>query len=80
MQRTAVPVPVGEKVTYRIPLVPNARRFAAGHRLRTILTSDDTRRGAHVMLKFSHTPIGTRSINTVHATSRLLLPVLTPRR
>jgi predicted acyl esterase len=26
-------VPVGEPVDYRIPLVPNARRFAAGHRI-----------------------------------------------
>ena len=26
-------VPIGEDVQYRIPLVPNARRFAAGHRI-----------------------------------------------
>ena len=44
--RAAVPhgaqaVPIGEDVEYRIPLVPNARRFAAGHRIRLVLTSDD---------------------------------------
>jgi predicted acyl esterase len=78
--RTPVAVPAGEKVTYRIPLVPNARRFGRGHRLRVTVTSDDTRREAHVMLRFTHTPIGTRSVNTVHASSRLLLPVLSERR
>ncbi len=78
--RTPVPVPAGEPVTYRIPLVPNARRFARGHRIRVTVTSDDSRREAHAMMLFSHTPIGTRSINTVHASSRLLLPVLSGRR
>jgi predicted acyl esterase len=34
-------VPVGEPVDYRIPLVPNARRFAAGHRIQLMITSDD---------------------------------------
>jgi hypothetical protein len=34
-------VPIGETVRYRIPLVPNARRFKAGHRIRLYLTSDD---------------------------------------
>lgn len=31
-------VPLGEDVEYRIPLVPNARRFKAGHRIRLTLT------------------------------------------
>ena len=31
--RRAAAVPVGETVQYRIPLVPNARRFGAGHRI-----------------------------------------------
>jgi predicted acyl esterase len=31
---------VGQKVSYRVPLVPNARRFRAGHKLRLYLTSD----------------------------------------
>ena len=39
--RTADAVPIGEDVEYRIPLVPNARRFATGHRIQLVLTSDD---------------------------------------
>src|ERR1700751_3202614 len=31
--RVFEPVPIGEKVSYRIPLVPNARRFRAGRRI-----------------------------------------------
>ncbi len=34
-------VPIGVPVDYRIPLVPNARRFAAGHLLQLMITSDD---------------------------------------
>jgi predicted acyl esterase len=34
-------VPGGEVVRYRIPLVPNARRFNAGHRMRLLIASDD---------------------------------------
>jgi predicted acyl esterase len=74
--RTHVPVPVGEPVHYRIPLVPNARRFQRGHRIRLVLTSDDTRADFHPMLLFSHAPVGIASVNTVHSSSRLLLPVL----
>jgi predicted acyl esterase len=39
--RTAEAVPIGEDVVYRIPLVPNARRFQVGHRIQVMLTSDD---------------------------------------
>ncbi len=39
--RTFEAVPVGEPVRYRIPLVPNARRFRAGHTMRLYLTTDD---------------------------------------
>ncbi len=39
--RTAEAVPIGEDITYRIPLVPNARRVAAGHSIRLVVTSDD---------------------------------------
>lgn len=74
--RTASPVPLGEPVDYRIPLVANSRRFAAGHSIRLTLTSDDTVPGSHAMLGFTHTPVGTRSTNTVFASSRLLLPVM----
>lgn len=68
-------VPVGERVVYRIPLVPNARRFAAGHRLRLVLTSDDQDETTPAMLGFRHASIGTSCRSIIHATSRLLLPV-----
>ena len=69
-------VPIGEKVRYRIPLVPNARRLKAGHRLRLYLTSDDQSAGVPSMLEFRHASIGTSSLNTVFPSSRLLLPVI----
>jgi predicted acyl esterase len=70
-------VPINEPVDYRIPLVPNARRFAAGHRIQLMLTSDDQPKDVPVFLGYRHPPVGTTARNTVHATSRLLLPVLT---
>ena len=73
----AVAVPVGEPVSYRIPIVPNARRIAAGHRLRIVLASDDQPKGAPTLLGFTHTPIAQPSLNTVFSSSRLLLPILT---
>lgn len=72
----AVPVPIGEDVTYRIPLVPNARRFAAGHRIRLVLTSDDQDPDVPAIMNFRHASVGTSSLNTVRSSSRLLLPVL----
>ncbi|MEU8510357.1 CocE/NonD family hydrolase [Kitasatospora sp. NPDC048722] len=74
--RTRDPVPVGEPVDYRVPLVANARRFRRGHRIRLILTSDDTRKDFRPMMLFSHAPVGIAGVNTVHSGSRLLLPVL----
>jgi predicted acyl esterase len=68
-------VPLGEVVSYRIPLVPNARRVERGHRLRVVLTSDDQRKDAPAMMGFRHGVVGTNAINTVQASSRLLLPV-----
>jgi predicted acyl esterase len=70
-------VPPGEPVEYRIPLVPNARRFAARHRIRLILTSDDQPKDTPAIMGFRHTPAGTAAHNVVHSASRLLLPVLT---
>jgi hypothetical protein len=32
---------LGKKVSYRIPLVPNARRFRIGHKVRLYLTTGD---------------------------------------
>lgn len=69
-------VPVGEDVEYRIPLVSNARRFAAGHRIRLVLTSDDQDPATPAIMSFRHASVGTSSLNTVFSSSRLLLPVL----
>ena len=74
--RVFEPVPIAERVTYRIPLVPNARRFRAGHKLRLWVTTDDQNEDIPVPLEFRHASIGTNSFNTVFSSSRLLLPVL----
>lgn len=74
-QRPAA-IPVGAMVTYRIPIVLNARRIAAGHRLRLLLASDDQAKDAPKLLGFEHTSILEPSVNTVHSSSRLLLPLL----
>jgi predicted acyl esterase len=72
-------VPPGEPVRYRIPLVPNARRIAPGHSLRLSLTGDDQSDDVPAIMGFRGASVGTSSINTIAATSRLLLPVLTDR-
>jgi len=74
--REAVAVPIGQDVEYRIPLVPNARRFRAGHRIRLHLTSDDQNPDSPAIMGFRHATVGTSTINTVRSGSRLLLPVL----
>jgi uncharacterized protein len=74
--RNPQPVPLNEPVDYRIPLVPNARRFAAGHRIQLMLTSDDQPKDIPVFSGYRHPPVGTTARNTIAATSRLLLPVL----
>ena len=74
--RRAVGVPVGQTVSYRIPLVPNAHRFAAGHRIALVLSSDDQDPQAPAIMGFRHASVGTSSLNTVYSTSRLLLPVI----
>lgn len=74
--REYAPVPAGQPVTYRIPLVPNARRFAAGHRIRVVVTSDDQDPSVPAIMEFRHAPVGTTARHTVWAASRLLLPVL----
>ncbi|RDH79795.1 CocE/NonD family hydrolase [Mycolicibacterium moriokaense] len=75
--RTPVAVPIGEAIVYRIPLVPNARRFNASHRIRLVLTSDDQDPDTPAIMNFRHASVGTSSVNTVRSSSRLLLPVLT---
>jgi predicted acyl esterase len=74
--RNARGLPLGEDVVYRIPLVPNARRFEVGHRIRLILTSDDQDPSAPAIMNFRHAGVGTSSLNTVRSSSRLLIPVL----
>jgi predicted acyl esterase len=69
-------VPIAENVSYRIPLVPNARRFRAGHKLRLYLTTDDQNADRPALLEFRHASVGTSSLNTVFSSSRLLLPIL----
>ena len=69
-------VPVGEVVHYRIPLVPNARRVLAGHRLRLILTSDDQDPGVPAIMGFRHATVGTSTLNTIRSSSRMVLPRL----
>jgi uncharacterized protein len=75
--REAVAVPIGQVLTYRIPLVANARRFAAGHRIELVLTSDDTDPSTPAIMDFRHAGVGTSSLNSVHSSSRLILPILT---
>jgi predicted acyl esterase len=74
--RTFEAVPIGELVRYRIPLVPNARRFKAGHQIRLYLTTDDQSDDKPALMMFRHASIGTSSLNTILSSSRLLLPVL----
>ena len=78
--RTAVAVPIGDDVEYRIPLVANARRFNSGHRIRLVLTSDDQQPGVPAIMNFRHAGVGTSSCNTVRSASRLLLPVAAGQR
>lgn len=74
--RNASAVPAGEVVQYRIPLVPNARHFGAGHRIALTITSDDQDADTPAIMNFRHASVGTSSINTVGSSSRLVLPVL----
>jgi predicted acyl esterase len=71
--RSPAGIPIGEVVSYRIPLVPNARRFVAGHRLRVLVCSDDQPDDVPVVMGFRHAPVGTTSCNSVHSSSRLVL-------
>jgi predicted acyl esterase len=72
--RKSQAVPIGDLVTYRIPLVANARRFKAGHRVRLFITSDDQNPESPAMLGFRHASVGTSCLNTIKSSSRLMLP------
>jgi predicted acyl esterase len=78
--RTFQAVPIGELVSYRIPLVANARRFKAGHRVRLFLTSDDQDSNVPAMLTFRHASVGTSCLNIINSSSRLMLPVMPQER
>jgi hypothetical protein len=69
-------VRAGKVVTYRIPLVPNARRFERGHRIRLVLASDDNAKELPSIMHFCHAPPGDPARNRVRSSSRLLLPVI----
>lgn len=70
------PIPVGEKVQYRIPIVPNARRFKAGSQIRLIITNDDQNKEIPAPLEFRHGSIGLNALSKVLSSSRLLLPII----
>jgi uncharacterized protein len=74
--REPVAVPARQAVTHHIPIVPSARRLDVGHRLRLLVTSADAPKTPTTILGFAHTAVGEPSVNTIHASSRLLLPVL----
>jgi putative CocE/NonD family hydrolase len=74
--RTTIAIPRGARVTYRIPVVPNARRLPAGHRLRLVIASADEDGKWPTVLGFTHVAVREASRNTVFSTSRLWLPVL----
>jgi hypothetical protein len=61
---------------YRIPIVANARRIAANHRLRLTLASADEKHKDLALLGFTHTVVREASVNTIYNASRLLLPML----
>jgi uncharacterized protein len=69
-------IPVGEKVTYRIPLVPNARRFKAGSKIRLYISNDDQSKDMPALLEFRHATIGISCMSKILSSSRLLLPVI----
>lgn len=72
-------VPVGEPVHYRIPLVANARRFKAGHRIQLLIASDDQDKSVPAVMRFRHASVGTSCISTIRSSSRLMLPILKER-
>jgi predicted acyl esterase len=69
-------IPVGEKVQYRIPLVPNARRFKAGSKIRLLISSDDQNKEIPALLEFRHASVGNSCLSKILSSSRLLLPVV----
>jgi uncharacterized protein len=73
---TPDPVAPGARATYSIPVVPNARHLATGHALALAVTSSDAAKDAPTVLGFRHAQTGDSSLNTIHSSSRLTIPVL----
>jgi uncharacterized protein len=69
-------VPIGDTISYRIPVVANARLFKAGHQIRLYITSDDQNPDTPALMTYRHASVGTSSLNTIMSSSRLLLPNL----
>jgi uncharacterized protein len=76
--RAPVPVPVGQRMVYRIQVVPNAGHIPAGHRLRLVIASADETNKTPTVLGFTHVVVREASRNTIYSTSRLWLPLLRP--
>jgi hypothetical protein len=57
-------------------MVPNARRIAAGHRLRIVIASADKTHKIATLLGFTHVVVREASRNTIYSASRLWIPVL----
>ncbi len=74
--REPVAVPPNQLVSYRLPLVPNAHRFNAGHRIRLLVCSDDEPDDVPAMLGFRHPPVTPAVRASIASSSRLRLPVL----
>ena len=74
--REPVAVPPNQPVSYRLPLVPNAHRFNAGHRIRLLVCSDDQTDDVPAMLGFRHPPVTPAVRASIASSSRLRLPIL----
>jgi putative CocE/NonD family hydrolase len=74
--RTPIAIPVGQRVTYRIPVVANARHLHPGHRLRLVIASADEAGKTPTVLGFTHVAVREASRNTIFTGSRLWLPLL----
>jgi uncharacterized protein len=72
---TPIAIPRGQKVTYRIPVVANARHIPAEHRLRLVIASSDAADKFPTVLGFTHVAVREASVNTVFSSSRLWLPL-----
>lgn len=74
--RIPVAVTPNELTSYRIPIVANAHRFLAGHRIGLVITSDDQPQHAPTLMGFRHAPVVPAVRARIWSSSRLLLPVL----